>query len=244
MSLNWTVETDPFSIYFQQDLPLRVVVGVTCVLAIFGSTFVILSYVCFKDFRTHARQILLNLSLMDFGIGLGNLIGMLIDFDRFYLSKNATTGAYTGIQDVSTAVDVTCQTQAVFSHFVTLGSVLWTMSLAVYMFVLTFQNERKARYYLPACYVASYGVPALVCAWMAATKRFGYAPYNSAGWCSLIINKPFAGGSTKTDYFPIVIAYDLWIFLAIIITATVYVAIFRRFKEVSRTSLKIMRKMC
>ena len=232
MDLNWTGQTNPSSLYFNKDIGLRVVVGITCVLAMLGAMFVILSYVCFKDFRTQARQILLNLSLMDFSIGLGNVIGILINFDRYYLSVNSTTGEYTDIQDVTTTVSVVCQSQAVLSHFVTMASVLWTVSLSVYMFILITQNQQKAKYFMPAFYVASYGMPALVCSWLLATNRFGYSPYNSAGWCSFVVNKPLPGGAIEKDYLPIVIGYDLWIYLAILVTAAIYGALFLFLKEV------------
>ncbi len=63
---------------------VRVVVGITCTLSIIGSLLIILSYLCFRDLRSRARLILVHISIMDCGVGLSNLIGAWVYFDRFY----------------------------------------------------------------------------------------------------------------------------------------------------------------
>ena len=43
-----------------------------------------LVHICFKKWRTRTRDILVHISVMDFGVALANLIEDVVYFDRFY----------------------------------------------------------------------------------------------------------------------------------------------------------------
>ena len=209
------------NVYLDKHVTVRCVAGVTCVLSMLGSALVILSY-CFKDVRSPARHILVNLSLMDFGVGLANFIGITVFFDRYYF--NPSTGATVPPSFFNMSyMDDLCKAQAFFAAFTTFASVFWTITLAMYMYLLVFKywkQMNKLRFFCVA-YLFNYLLSAGICVWLLLTNRLGHAPYNSSGWCGIINNKL----DGTIDFIVTAIGYDLWIYLAMVICSTVYVAI-------------------
>ena len=113
---------------FHKQIGVRVAVWITCSLSMLGALLIIFSYVCFKNMRSRAREILVHISIMDFLVAASNLTGAAVDFDRFYNCSNKTNRL-----PCPASVDHWCKTQAFFAIYCTLGSVLWTMSLSVYL---------------------------------------------------------------------------------------------------------------
>lgn len=206
------------SVFLDKHISVRIVVGITCPLSMIGSLLIILSYICFKNLRSQGRLILLNLALMDFGVGLFNLVGAAVNFDQYYYN--------TSVDDPITpakAVSDSCLVQAIFAHFCTGSSVLWTSCLAVYMYFLIFQNkEHKLKWFLPLSFAFCYGTPLGLSTWLIFTNRLGHSPYNAAAWCGIIFTK----SSGNVDYIATTIGYDLWIYLAIFLSVTIYSALF------------------
>ena len=210
----------------EKHVLVRVIVMITCLLAMMGAIFVILSYACVKSLRTQARQILVNLSLMDFGIGAANFTGAAVNFDQYY---NDSSGSL--FNSNITIVDYFCKAQASLALLTTLSSIFWTISLAVYIYLLIFQNWQKIKLYLPLCYIICYGVPIGLSVWLLLTKRLGHAPYDSSGWCSIRTVSP---QNKKIDFIAAIFGYDLWIYLAFIICSVIYFSLFIRMQiEVS-----------
>lgn len=217
------------SVFYHKHSSIRVVVGITCFLSMIGASLLVLSFVCIRSFRSEGRFILLNLALMDFGIGLGNLVGAIVNFDQYYYDPvtNST------IQPRN-AVDIGCKVQAFVSHYCTSSSVLWTINLAIYLYLLIDQDFKNqltdhdlghrimSRCYLPLSSITCYALPLLLTLWLLLTGRLGHAPIDAAAWCSIIINKV----STKYDYIAATIGYDLWIYLAMVVCLVIYPALF------------------
>ena len=193
---------------------VRYVVGVTCILSIVGSGFIILSYLCFPGLRSRARLVLVHISIMDFGAALANFIGVAVNFDHYFLrpdchyhhrmiSQNCT---------IEPAVRHACVAQAAIAHYFTNGSFIWTICLSFYLYFLIVHNgTERGRYFLYFSHVFCYVMPLFITLWLLLTHKFGYAPYNSTGWCSLIGNNPITG---ERNIFVFVIGYDFWIVLA------------------------------
>ena len=203
--------------FWGKGAPFRAVIGITCFLSVIGALLIIASYAFFKNLRSDARLILVHLSIMDFGVGLTNLIGNLIYFDRFYFTDNCRFQ-----HPKHEYINNLCIAQAFFAHYFTIGSILWTISLAVYIYFLIVQHRTPvARYILKVSYVVCYTFPALICLWLVLTHRFGYSPYNS-GWCSILVISP---ETNKPDVFAAVLGYDLWIYLTMIFIPILYLAV-------------------
>lgn len=204
---------------------MRVAVGITCFLSILGSFLIMVSYILFKEIRTKARLILFHLSLMDLGVGVSNLVGDIVRFERFYV-HNST------LVNPETIPRVFCEIQAFFAQLCTINSILWTCVLAVYMYFLSVEKTSSyMRGFVRVSYVLCYGASLLVTAWTLATGRLGYAPYNSSGWCSIIVKKVpniwMSSSSrryTDTDVYGTVFAYDVWIVTTTVLTIVVYMS--------------------
>ena len=220
--------TQPLPWVYNKDIGVRVVSGASSALSILGSALIILTYVCFHSLRTRARLFLVHLALSDMGVGLANLIGIIANFDSFY--SHSPSPGMTGPYQPNISIVVLCETQAFVAEYCTLSSVLWTTCLAVYMYMLIMSHEPKlTKLFLWFSYLFCYGTPLLVTVWMMATGRLGYAPYNSAGWCSLIAVKPFVEHEIlvpKVDLVSNIIGYDLWICLTIVLIVVLYISVF------------------
>ena len=212
---------------YEKDIGVRVVSGASSALSILGSALIILSYVCFRNVRTRARLILVHLALSDMGVGLSNLIGIIVNFDQYY--KHSHSIVETEPYKPNITIDILCKTQAFTAEYFTLTSVLWTISLAVYMYLLMSQNQKHLRVFLWLSYAFCYGIPLLVTGWMMWTQRLGYSPYDSSGWCSIIVTKPFMEREvlvSKIDFVSAILGYDLWIFLTIILIVVLYTSVY------------------
>lgn len=191
-------------------MALRVTVGVTCSLSMIGSVLIILSYVLISNIRTKAREILVNLSLMDFMCAAANFTGVCINFYQ-YLGNSDVRRAHGSMNRV-------CLAQAFFAMYGTISSELWTMCIAVYIFILImFQEKKTVNRSMPAFYVVSYGLPLLCTAWFIATKKLGYDRLSGSGWCSVILYQ-------HGQYKPLtaVFANDLWIYLTVLLVSVIF----------------------
>lgn len=201
--------------------PFRAAIGITCVLSLIGALLIIFSYAFFKTLRSNARLILVHLSLMDLGVSMANLVGDIVYFDRFYFSPG-NNSCPVFHQPKHQVMQNLCVAQAYFAHYFTQSSILWTISLAIYLYFLIVHHRTPiAKYSLRLSYVLCYGLPAIVSTWLVITHRFGYSPSNT-GWCSILVLSP----ETNTpDIFASVIGYDMWIYLAMTLVPLVYLAV-------------------
>ena len=195
---------------------VRYVVSVTCSLSICGALMVIFVYVCFKSLRNKLREIILNLSLMDLGVGCSNLIGNVV----ILASSNANGTCSAAQNDLYSNANL-CVAQAFFSHYFTMSSILWIMSVAIYIYI-TLVATRYARYFSYPIYVFCYGLPLLVSLWLLLTHRLGYTPQNPSGLCGVISYDP----KTRRHYLiASVISVNLWLYLTFVLVPVLCLAI-------------------
>ena len=141
--------------------PIRVVVGLVSSLSMIGALLIILSYLCIPSIRTKAREILVHLSIADFGVACANFIGVVKHFGQSL--DDCTTASCHHNQHL-------CIAQAFFAGFSTIASILWTLSLSVYIYFLVVQGHSKIHakvvYF---CYVFCWGMALLVSLWLVLT---------------------------------------------------------------------------
>jgi G protein-coupled receptor 157 len=193
---------------------VRVVVGITCALSMIGAVLIILSYILIKETRTKPREILLNLSLMDFIVAAANLIGILINFDDFLRSDSPYQ--YPALNHV-------CKVQASFAMYATISSILWTNCIAVYIFFhILYERQLKTFWTMLSFYVLSYGLPLILILWFLFTDKLGYSPYGSSGWCSVIVYNYTTG-----ERYPLtlVFANDIWFYLTITLVPLIFISL-------------------
>ena len=133
-------------------LALRICVGTTCVLSIFGGLGIVIAYACFlrprpddhldsaEATRDQLRQILVFLSIADILIAWGHLWGISTYLERLH--------------DVSSQYNTSvpssdCSVQAVITIYGTIASFMWTVILTMLVFVLIKhqQKEKVKRYF-------------------------------------------------------------------------------------------------
>ena len=216
------------SVFYDKKTTIRGIVGTACVFSMIGSLLIILSYLFAKELRTQTRKILLHLSLMDFGTALANFVGVTIYFDKYYI-KALQDYDQDNMADhlPSKAVHYSCIGDAFVSVYCTNSSILWTISMAVYLYFRivshSMRSEKFYQYLLYIFYVFNYGFPLLITLWMVFTDRLGFAPWDSSGWCTIIVEKPPIG--LTTDKIAAIFGSDLWILLTIAIIPPLYLSI-------------------
>lgn len=209
----------------EKPLALRVVIEVVCILSAVGSCIIILSYCCYKEHRTRTRYILVHLSISNIGQVVSNFIGTVANFDgTFRNSNNFSYDIYYANRRIEEQL---CTTQAFFTVYFGLCSMLWTISLAVhlYLVILSMKQAYFTRYFVWLCYIYCYGLSLVVSAWLLLSSRLGYAPYSTPGYCGLVTRRPFQKGvpcDHVTDIYADFLGYDVWIILTIFLTLLFY----------------------
>lgn len=205
---------------------IRVVVEVVCILSAIGSSIIILSYLCYKEHRTRARYILVHLSISNIGQVVSNFVGTVVNFDSTF--KKSSNFSY-NIRAWNRPIEQhLCTTQAFFTMYFSVSGMMWTISLAVYLYlvILSLKQTYFTRYFVWLSYGLCYGLPLLVSLWLLLSSRLGYAPYSTPGYCGLMTRQPFQGGHVECDpvrdIYGEFLGYDVWIFLTIFLTLLFY----------------------
>ena len=168
--------------FFNKHVALRVTVGTTCCLSMLGALLIIISYFLIRDIRTKSRQILVHLSIADFGVSCSNFIGVSVYFDQYIRHCPEYVRAprrrpYEVADRVNSALSCgalqgLCKAQAFFAGFSTLASVLWTVCLAVYIYCLVVHSSKKVHHKVVyISYLLCWGVPLLISIWLISTGK-------------------------------------------------------------------------
>ena len=230
LSTPWINLDRATSPWLYKGAPVRAVVGITCALSIVGALLIILCYSLFKELRTTGGTILVHLSIMDIGVALANLVGVVVNFDRFYTMNNGQPDS----KNVSTVIDILCHTQAFCGVYFIIGMCSWTASLAVYLYFHIVHSVRpKVIFWL--CCVFSYLSPVPLAVWLLVKDYIGYAPYGDGGWCGLKIIDPF---TRERNIFANIMGYDLLQYTTLVLIGVLYVTVhLHLWQEVSAPSL-------
>ncbi len=146
-------------------LGLMITVGTTCVLSILGASLIILTYAAYKDLRTIARQLLVNLSVADILVAATHFVGIFI-FKKFFHPDDP---------DYQNNTDTLCSIQGALLMIGTIASFLWTISLAVYMFsIIILRRPLLARKMVVLFYVICWGIPLILTIWFGIKKFYGF----------------------------------------------------------------------
>ena len=219
-TVNDTTQSVEFEGYL---LSLKISIGIMCILSIIGAALIILTFIIFKDIRTRPRQLLVNLSLADMITAVFNLLGMLINFEK-YLDYQKIP-----VENQTTLINDICITQAAISQYATNASILWTISIAFYMFiVVVLQKDRLAFILSPLYYLMSWGVPLVITVWFASVGYFGFEPETTPGWCNIIGTLRKSEGNSTTRIrvvYPIIIGYNIFVYIAFLILPALYISI-------------------
>ena len=213
--------------FLEKPVGLRAVVEVACILSMIGSSVIILSYLCYKDHRTRARYILVHLSISNIGKVISNFTGVVANFDSTF--KNSKSFSYSVSDSNRSLEENLCTAQAFVTIYFSISGMLWTMTLAVYLYllILSMRQTHFTRYFVWLGYVVCYSLPLLVTTWLLLSDRLGYAPYSTPGYCGLTTRRPFQDRAITCDpdrdVYGEFLGIDIWIFLTIFVTLLFYI---------------------
>jgi G protein-coupled receptor 157 len=171
-------------------LVMRITGGVTAVLSVLGASLIIITYAAYKNLRTTARQLLVNLSIADIIVSGSHFVGILQDYEHDLLIQsgpvNHTHRNESRLPELLPpyyyTTNALCDTQAAFTALGTVASFLWSMLIAVYMLALTQSTSAKPRKVLvPIIYIVSWGIPVVIVIGLAALSYLGYNRNDSPG---------------------------------------------------------------
>ena len=201
---------------------IRVTAAVTCALSMLGALLIVATFFCFKRHRSKAREIIFNISLMDFTVSLANFVGIAVDFDSLLYRPTNPYGAESPphVHSDLHIINDLCISQAAFAIYGTISSVMWTTSLTIYFYIVIMSDGgQMANRAVYGFYVICYGLPLIVVGWLGWTGKIGYSPVGGGGWCSFI----FTAG--PQDRFRILFGYNIWMYITICVVITTTLSI-------------------
>ena len=183
--------------------------AILCILSVFGSLAIILAFAFVKEIRSKARELLVHLSVMDLMYSTANFVGLWLPYHEHLITNHTDTSTYNTYHGV-------CEAQAFFAIYGTIGSVLWTLGLAVYLYYrIVSRDEAVTRKVVYLLYILCYSLPLYVTLWLLIKKGLGYAdnPLSGGGWCSI------SGNIDPLENF---MTYDIWMWLGIVVLVPLY----------------------
>lgn len=151
---------------------LTAAVVITSLLSVFGSALIIFTYAAFKNLRTIAREILVQLSVADIIVAVSHIVGITANLPRFIPKKpcEQQTDPASALED-----DIACKVQGGVTLFGTISSFLWTIAVAVYLLtIIVFERQRFARWLRFTFYPICWGIPLSLVIWFAAEDYLGF----------------------------------------------------------------------
>ena len=151
---NTTVQPLPTVILYPAEYPgfilaLRICVGITSILSIFGGLGIVIAYSGFlrpkpdddtlnsaKATADQLRQIIVFLSIADILVAWGHLWGVSTPLKRFL-------DGYSHYNTSAPTTDQQCSVQAVLTIYGTVASFMWTVILTMLVFVLIKSQQKK-----------------------------------------------------------------------------------------------------
>ena len=160
---------------------------------------------------------------------LAYLVGALVDFNQYYYTDQFLPNGYPLANNVSSVIQSACVAQATFAVYCTFGSFMWTLGMALYLYMRMVHHKRlriKCVLYIVTLFCYLY--PVLPTLWKLLTNRLGYSPYASEGWCGdQYIDLKTGYRSTLLE----VISYDMWIYLIYIIVPVLYISAYLHIRQ-------------
>ena len=219
--VNWsTVNSNNIINHTTIGSAIKTISAVTCSLSIMGSLVIILTYILIRDIRSKARELLVHLSIMDLTFTTANLIGLLLPYDK-YLFHRPSGHEHDNYERV-------CKAQAFFAVYGTIGSILWTLGLAVYLYYrIVSRDPRVTKRVVMVLYVVCYVLPLHPSLWLLLRGHYGYpaSADESGGWCTVLIGSDEEEKGRFDQELMLFMVDDIWIWLTFITMVPIYLII-------------------
>ena len=179
-------------------------VTTSCTLSLLGTLLIVITYVIWKDTRTTSRGILVCLSIADFFVACGNLIGL------WSVKQNSS--------------DV-CVTQSFVTSTANLMSYMWSACLAVYLYIaLVKRRQTTAEKLVPLFHTVSWLPATLINITALLTGALGNtADALTGGWCWIRYVK--GGHHRGQEILWMLVDGQIWLLAACFINVVLYAPI-------------------
>ena len=211
-------------------IAVNIAVGVTSVLSLLGSFAIIATYLAFREIRTLARHLLCCLSGADLVIAAASLASLAIFAELAREEKEESCNSGEG---PSPRLRRSCIAQGVFIVFATESAILWTMAVAIYMFVLVvLSRPTLGKKLVVPFHVACWGLPLVLTVWLVSDGFIGYEPGATNGICAITgtrFGRNDSHGSARHSHkvvqYPIALGYEVWLYAAFLVLPVLYITI-------------------
>lgn len=206
--------------------PTSAVADVTLAAAVcsaVGASIIILSYIVWPDIRTRSRTYLLFISIADLLVATANAVG----------SSGASTPHWKPVVDdtntsnpVFKLDDTLCKVQAAWGTVGMLSSIMWSVTLAVYLYVHIVKDDWRLaeRTFIVSCVFCTI-VPLAIVAAAAGCDMLGWDSATvSVGWCWV---RSGTDVSWKQQLLWRLLAGKAWEILAYVIIPVLYILVKR-----------------
>ena len=155
--------------------------------SIVGCFLILITFVCWKDFRTTTRSILVFISIADLLTATGYVVGsaVYLHFEIYKLREFSKTSDLTSNLNVS--YTQACEWQSFVTTTSSIASFFWTTVLAFYLYMtIVFKMYMCVRRLMPLIHLVSWGVPLVlsIVAVTQAPKWLGPSlDDTSVSWC-------------------------------------------------------------
>lgn len=144
---------------------------------------------------------------------MANLIGAAINFN---VDRESGSPAY----------ERACKAQGWFAVYGTIGSVLWTIGLTVYLYfkVVTIHLQTRTqtmKLLLIGQYIVGYAFPVVVATYYLILGLISYNKFLSSGWCTINV---FDVDTRQKMVLQFVIGYDMWMYLSLFLIPFLVIA--------------------
>lgn len=175
----------------------RALTSVSAILSLLGTSFIIGTFIAWKDFRSTSRRILVYISISDFFIAGGNLYGV-------WQPRDDST---------------VCESQSFVTTCASLCSFFWTTFLAIFMYTVVVKKQtNKAGTMLKFYHIIGWGVPLIITGTALGLGKLGNDnDLYSAGWCWIDSRL-----SKKERYLWMLISGKAWEITAFCVSSTFY----------------------
>jgi G protein-coupled receptor 157 len=134
-------------------------VSMTTLLSILGSVLIVGTFIAFKNLRTRARQLLVQLSIADFAAAASQLVGVNANLENF--AAHICIGQEQA--DLNVTNNMLCKVQGGITIFFTVSSFFWTVAVAIYLLtIIVFESPTVGKWLAYLSYPICWGVPAMI----------------------------------------------------------------------------------
>lgn len=178
--------------------------GMTAVLSMLGTTFIVLTYLLWKEIQSPSRRILVYISVADFFISFGNFVGI--------LTRSRTI----------------CLVQSIVVTFSSLSSFIWTVFMAVYLYHSCSKRKLISRGVLFCIFhVVGWSLPFVITFIASFEAKLGYnADVVTSGWCWVSVRL-----SWKQQVAWMLATGKFWEILSYVIISVLYFLVIRSVRK-------------